>query len=106
MEMQPRITFRAMDHSDALQTYAIEKLQKLNKFLHSERSPIDIDMVLEAHAQHDYYIAELKIHTPHYHLVAKKELSDMYAVIDEVVGKMDRELARAKEKLVDYIHGK
>lgn len=102
--MQKKITFRSMDHSDAIENHAYEKLAKLDKFFKREPSPIIIEMVLEAHREQHYFIAELKVNSTHYDLVSKTEGNDMYSMIDEAVHKMVKEISRKKEKMVHDLH--
>ena len=104
--MQKKITFRSMDHSDAIERYAFEKIAKLDKFFKREPSPIVINIVLEAHRVHHYFIAELKVKSLHYDFVARAEGSDMYSMIDDTVHKMVKDISRKKEKLVHQSHHK
>jgi putative sigma-54 modulation protein len=99
--MQTKITFRAMDHSDAIERYAHEKIAKLHKFFKKEnQDSVFISMTVESHREHHYSIAELKIKTPQYDLIAKKQGPEMYSVIDYVASTMEKEIAQAKEKHV------
>lgn len=104
--MQKNITFRSMDHSDAIEKHAQDKLAKLDKFFKREPSPIIIDLVLEAHRESHYFIAELRVKSTHYDLIARTEGNDMYSMIDEAVHKMVKEISRKKERLVHDAHQK
>ena len=44
--MNKRIVFRHMEHSDVMEKYANEKLEKIIHFLENEREPIFIDLYL------------------------------------------------------------
>ncbi len=90
-----------MEHTPAFDTYAQEHLKKLDKFLQHERTPIIIELVLDAHHKHAYNRAELRVKTPHYDLNAHKEAPDLYLAIDQVVDAMLHELGTAKRKRVD-----
>lgn len=103
--MQVKIVFRSMDKSQALENYVHEKIVKFEKFLHRESSTVAIDVVLEAHRDHKYFIGEIRVNTQHFHLISKDESSDMYKTIDSIVDKMARELSQAKKKLVESQHG-
>ena len=99
--MQTKITFRGMDHSDAIERYAHEKIAKLYKFFKKEnQDSVFISMTVESHREHHYFIAELKIKTSQYDVIAKKEGTEMYPVIDYVVATMEKEITHAKEKHV------
>lgn len=99
--MKTKITFRSMDHSDAIERYAKEKISKLHKFFKKENpDSVFISMTLESHRTKHYFIAELKIKTAQYDLIAKKEGGEMYPMIDHAVHIMEKEITRAKEKHV------
>ncbi len=97
--MHKKITFRSMDHSDALEKHVLEKSEKLDNFFKREPLPIDIEIVLQAHRAKHYFNADIIVKSKNYHLVAHVESSDMYVAIDEVVHKMVREIAHKKEKM-------
>jgi ribosomal subunit interface protein len=99
--MHKRITFRGMEHSPVLEEFAQKHLEKLEKFLATERTPIYIDLVLEAYPNHAHHKVELRIKTPHYDLVAHHEGPEMYQEVDKVTEKMLQELRKAKEKFVE-----
>ena len=99
--MQKRIAFRGIDSTPVLEEFINTHLEKVERLLENERSPIMIDFVVEASKVHAHHKVELRIKTPHYDLVAHHEGPEMYHEIDKVVDKMVRELRRAKEKRVD-----
>jgi len=94
-----------MEHSRALENLAIEKLHKLERFL-TNHTPYSVDLVFEAHKTHQYSIVELRVQTGAFHLIAQDEGPDIYKLIDSVIAKMKRELAKAKDKMVTHAHGK
>lgn len=99
--MQKRIVFRGMEHSPVLEEFANKHLEKLDKLLEHERTPIIIDLIMEASHVHAHHKVELRIKTPHYDLIAHHEGPELYQEVDRVVDKMLAELRRAKEKRVD-----
>ena len=104
--MEKQITFRSMDHSDALEQYALSHLSKIEHFLQkSERSPISIHMIITGGFVHAHHKIELLVKTPHYDLVSHEENKDAYQAINNVLHTMFSELTRAKEKLVDTRKG-
>lgn len=96
--MPRRIVFRHMDHSPVIEEFANTHLDKLEKFLSTERTPIFIDLVMTPAPTHAHNNVELRLKTPHYELVAHHEGKDLYQEIDRVVDKMLKELAKAKDK--------
>lgn len=99
--MQKRIAFRGMESTPVLEEFANKHLEKVEKLLETERTPIWIDLVLEASTVHAHNKVELRIKTPNYELVAHHEGPEMYQEIDRVIDKMIQEIRRAKEKHVD-----
>lgn len=99
--MQKRIVFRGMESSPVLEEYANKHLEKLDRLLENERSPIIIDLVMEASHVHAHHKVELRVKTPNYDLIAHHEGPELYQEVDRVVDKMIAELRRAKEKRVD-----
>lgn len=93
------ITFRHVDSSDALKRYSEEKIQKLQKFL---RQPMTAKVTLSVDRLKQ--MAEVRISSGGEHLEAKEATNDMYASIDVVLGKLERQIrsqhgvAKAKAK--------
>lgn len=99
--MQKRIAFRGMESTPVLEEFANKHLEKVEKLLETERTPIWIDLVLEASTVHAHNKVELRVKTPNYELVAHHEGPEMYQEIDRVIDKMIQEIRRAKERRVD-----
>jgi len=93
--MQIAVTFRHMEASESVRAYVEEKLSRVKKYIDE---PVDAQVALSV---------EKKIrHSAEVTLVAKgvtikgsEETADMYAAIDLVVDKIERQLKRYKEKL-------
>lgn len=99
--MKKRITYRGIDGTPVLEEFINSHLEKVERLLENEPTPIMIDFVLEASTVHAHHLVELRIKTPHYDLIAHHEGPEMYQEIDRVVDKMVGEIRRAKEKRVD-----
>lgn len=99
--MQKRIAFRGMESTPVLEEFANKHLEKVEKLLENERTPIWIDLVLEASTVHAHNKVELRVKTPNYELTAHHEGPEMYQEIDRVIDKMVQEIRRAKERHVD-----
>ena len=93
--MQVTLTFRHMEQSDALKAYAEEKLERIIKY---------IDGPVNAHV---YFSVEKKIRHIVEIVISSKGISTkateatnyMYAAIDAVIDKIERQLVRYKEKI-------
>lgn len=99
--MNKRITFRNMDHSDMIEEHANKQLSKIEEFLHHERTPIFIDLVLEPSKTREHNKVELRVKSPHYDLVSTYEGPDFYAILDRVIDVMYYDLREKKQKDVD-----
>lgn len=97
--MNISVSFRHMDTSEPLRNYVEEKLARLTKYV---EEPIDaqVSLTVEKKIRHKTVVT----------LVAKgvtikasaEVIDDMYAAIDSVVDKLERQLKRYKEKLKSH----
>lgn len=91
--MQINITGQHVEITPALKDYVTEKLERINRH---------ITGITQVHAvlavdklQH---IAEAKINIPGGQLFAKAVADDMYAAIDDLSDKLDKQAVKHKEK--------
>ena len=89
--MNVSITFRHVDPSDALKRYATTKIAKLQKFL---RQPMTAKVTLSVDRLKQ--LAEVRISSGGEHLEAKESSDDLYASIDLVLGKLERQVRASK----------
>ena len=95
--LELKVSGRNTDLTDALTRYAQEKFQKLDKFFDGIGRA---DAILRV--EHDTQIAELVVSVQGgKDLVAEARDDDMYAAIDLVAEKMQRQLKKHKAKLRD-----
>ena len=87
--MNITITFRHMDGSDAVKKHAHEKIAKLQKFL---RQTMSAQVTVEG-LEH---IAEVGISSGSSHFHATERSNDMYASIDMVTDKLERQIQAQK----------
>lgn len=85
--MNISITFRQMDATDAVKGYATEKVSKLQKFL---RQPLHGQVTLSC--QKTVHLAEVDLHSGGNHYHAHDSSEDMYATIDMVIDKLERQI--------------
>lgn len=98
--MQVTTTFRHMEQSEALKAYAEEKLERLNKYIDE---PITAQVYFSV--EKIRHIAEIVITARGVTTKASEATSDMYAAVDMVLDKIERQLKRYKEKLKDHKPG-
>lgn len=96
--MPKRIVFRNMDHSDAIEQYANEQLERIEHFLEGENSPIYIDLTLEPSKVHNHHRVELRVKTPNYDRITEFEGNHFYKILDHVTDVMYKELHEDKKK--------
>ncbi|HEX9779132.1 MAG TPA: ribosome-associated translation inhibitor RaiA [Geopsychrobacteraceae bacterium] len=92
--MQIAVTFRHMETSDPVRNYVEEKLARVKKYI---EEPIDAQVVLSV--QKIVHRAEVTMVAKGLTMKSVEETSDMYAAIDLMVDKIERQLKRYKEKL-------
>ncbi len=105
--MNIAVTFRQLEASEAVKQYANEKVSKLQKFL---RQPLSAQVTLSLdRLQH---IAEVHVHSGADHFHGSESSEDMYASIDKVIDKLDRQIrgtkgaVQAKKRGGDGLKGK
>ena len=95
--MQLSISGQGMDVTPALHDYAAEKVEKIARhFDHVTGSHVVLRIEKTRH------LAEATINTKGATLHATGTADDMYAAIDSMAGKLDRQVIKHKEKLVDH----
>lgn len=104
--MNITITFRQMIATDAVKGYATDKVGRLQKFL---RQPMKGQVTLSCQNHREHKV-EVDIHAGSAHYHAHETSEDMYATIDKVVDKLERQIngqhtkhkggERASERLV------
>ena len=93
------ITFRNTESSEALKSYASEKITSLLlKFVHADT---EVHLVLKV--EKNRHIAEVSFHSDGNSFSCSAESSDLYVSIDKLVDPLQEQLRRHKEKLV--LHG-
>lgn len=85
--MNITITFRHIDTSEAIKNHATEKCGKLQKFL---RQPMTAKVTLSLDKLN--HVAETRISSGGEHFEASESTEDMYASIDRVMEKLERQI--------------
>lgn len=92
--MQINITGHHIEITDALRDYVTEKMQKLTRhFDHVTNT--HVILTVEKLQQ----TAEATVHASGSDLFAQHQSEDMYASIDALVDKLDRQIIKHKEKI-------
>ncbi|HDP25942.1 MAG TPA: ribosome-associated translation inhibitor RaiA [Deltaproteobacteria bacterium] len=92
--MQIDITFKNLDSSDALKEYAAKRLSKIDKY---------IDRTAEAHVvfsvEKRRHKADVTVNADGTVINAVEITEDLYAAIDMVMDKLERQIKKYKQKL-------
>ncbi len=95
--MQINITGHHIDITPALHSYVESKFQRLERHF-DKMTNIHVILTVEKERQK----AEASIHVNRGDLFADSIREDMYAAIDDMTDKLDRQLKKYKEKLSDH----
>jgi putative sigma-54 modulation protein len=99
--MQLNISGHHVDVTDALRSYAEEKLRKLERH-YDHVTNTHLVLTVEKMRQR----AEATVHVSGAELFADAEGEDLYAAIDLLIDKLDRQIIKHKEKTLDRHHGR
>ena len=98
--MNITITFRHMDGTEAVKQYAHEKIAKLQKFL---RQAMTAQVTLSVEGLD--HVAEVRISSGGTHFNGSERSQDLYASIDTLHDKIERQIREAKGASVAKKHG-
>ena len=99
--MQMNISGHHIELTPALRAYVTEKLQRLSK--HFDHL-ISIDVILKVEKIDQ--MAEATVQAAGRKIYADASAPDMYAAIDALSDKLDRQVRRHKQRLRDNHHGR
>lgn len=95
--MQLNVTGRRLEITQTLETYAAAKLERLERhFDHVTNVHVVLSVEKNGHR------AEATVHVTGRDLFADATAADMYAAIDALAAKLDRQVRRYKEKMGDH----
>lgn len=95
--MQINITGKQMDVTPALRDYVENKFQRLERHFEQMKN---VHVILSV--EKERHKAEATISVARNELFANTEQETMYAAIDELMDKLDRQLKKHKEKMTDH----
>ena len=98
--MQVNISGHQLDVTDALRDYVGEKLGRLER--HFDKIT-NVQVIMEVEKLKQKIEATLRI--PGGEVVANAEHADMYAAIDDLTDKLDRQIKKHKEKTQSLLQG-
>jgi putative sigma-54 modulation protein len=92
--IQTNVTFRHMEASEALKDYVNEKASRLTKYI-DRPTETQVTLKVEKFRQ----IAEVVISTNGIRIAGEESQEDMYAAIDGVMDKIERQVKKYKDKI-------
>ncbi|MBI5047784.1 MAG: ribosome-associated translation inhibitor RaiA [Deltaproteobacteria bacterium] len=95
--MNITVMFRHIDSSDALRNYAIEKAERVRKYL---GEPIEVHWVLSV--EKFRHIADITIIANGATIKGEEQTEDLYSAIDKVMDKMEKQVKKYKEKIKSH----
>ena len=96
-EIDTTFTFRNTDATEALRVHAVDKLEKLNKFVVKPASAHIIFKVEGAR-----HVAEITLSVKGGRFVGVETSNDMYTSIDGAVDKIRKQISRVRERVKDH----
>jgi putative sigma-54 modulation protein len=96
--MRLQVKGKNLDVPPAIREYAESKLAKLDRHLH-ENAQVEVELSMERNPSiAEAHVAEATVWTKGPVVRARESSSDMKASIDLLVGKLERQVKRAREK--------
>ena len=102
--MNLTISGHHLDVSPALRSYVTTKLDRITR--HFDQL-VDVKVILTVEKQKEKerrQKAECNIHVKGGDLFAESSHADLYAAVDDLVDKLDRQVVRHKDRLLDHHH--
>ena len=97
--MTAKFSFKHMKTSPAVRAYTKEKSEKLKKYFRGR-----MDMTWNFSSERELRHAHCHMTGNHMDYFAESRTEDLYASIDIVIDKIERQLRRHKEVVKDHLH--
>lgn len=95
--MNLKLTGHHLEITSPLRDYIHTKFKRLTRHFDDV-----INTQITLAVEHDTHRAEATLHVRGHHMHARAEHTDMYAAIDTLTGKLDRQILKYKEKRKDH----
>ena len=95
--MKTSYTFKHLDHSESLLNYTKDKLDQIGKFLLKEGSGN-----VYYSKQKNEFCVEISVNTRHKYFKASAFHSDVYAAVDAVVDKLEKQFIKTRKLMKDH----
>ncbi len=98
--MQFKVNFKQMEATDALKSYAREKMERVQKYF---TDPISVSVRMSAEKRRHTVDVGVQL-TNGFSVAGSETTENMYSSIDMVVAKLERQIRRYKDKLKSKRH--
>ncbi|MDH5671405.1 MAG: ribosome-associated translation inhibitor RaiA [Myxococcales bacterium] len=98
--MRIDFNFRNLEPTEAIKAYAADKLSKLNKYVRGS-----VDAAVTFSVERHLHCVDVSLNVDGERHQGREEQEDMYASIDLVVDKIQRQLNRAHEQSTNHRRG-
>ncbi len=95
--MQVSVTFKNIDSSEHLKTFVQEKMAKFDKFFDG---PTEANVIFSVEKFRN--IVEISLAGDRLQINGKEENEDMYAAIDLVLDKIEKQVKKNKQKIKNH----
>lgn len=95
--MRIHVTGRHLEVTDAINAYVHEKMERLERHFDIV---LDVNVILSVEKLE--HKAEATVHVNGHNLHAESKQGDMYAALDGLIDKLDRQVRKHKEKMTDH----
>ena len=95
--MDVRISGQGFEITEAIEAHIHQKLQKIHNHFNDL---VTVHIILKI--ERNSHIAETTVHSSHHDFFVCAESDDMYATVDKLISKLDRQIIKHKEKLRDH----
>ncbi len=99
--MEIKVSYKHIKSTDVIDQKISQKTQKLKKFFHGK---MYVDWICSYHGEIN--TAEATVRGDHVQVHASADHHNLYKSIDEVVIKLEKQIAKKSEQLKDKIHRK
>ncbi len=99
--MKLTISGHHIEVTDALKSYVTGKVEKVTSHF-DEVLDAKVTLSVEKHQERDGKHAECTLHLKGVDLFAEASNADLYAAIDDMAAKLERQVTRHKEKMQDH----
>ena len=97
--MRIKISFKHLEHTEAIDKAIHEKTKKLDKYFHGVTQ-----VIWTCSVENGKHLAEVKILGPSFDFLARSKSDNLYKSLDLVLEKLEKQLEKKKDKWKNHIH--